>query len=128
MIHISARNSVCNDKLFTLLYLEIFCISDHLTSSLLGHTCKLRIEVRQKTALKSILGRDPLTSSLVYKSFRTLSQNQCCGSGSESRRAKMTQKKKKKKKNSCFEVLDVFLWTKGFSCRLYILYEGLGIS
>jgi hypothetical protein len=60
--------------------------------------------------------------------------DQVSGSGSGSRRAKMTHKNRKNSKklrNFMFGVLDVFLRAKGFSCSLDVhcpLHGGLGIA
>jgi hypothetical protein len=51
--------------------------------------------------------------------------NQVSGSGSGSRRAKMTPKLEKVKK---FPVLKCWMFSfEGFSCSLNVLYEGIGI-
>jgi hypothetical protein len=64
--------------------------------------------------------QDPHGSAIIW----------AVGSGSGSRREKMTQKKiEKRTEFSSFEVLDVHFWgLKGFSCSLGVLYGGLGIS
>ncbi len=48
------------------------------------------------------------------------------GSGSGSRREKMTHKSRKKFNSSCFEVLDGLLRAEGFFCNLDVLYGGIG--
>jgi hypothetical protein len=53
-----------------------------------------------------------------------------CGSGSGSRRAKMTHKNRKKSRILMFLSTTgcSLLRAEGFSCRLGVLYRGLGIS
>jgi hypothetical protein len=52
-----------------------------------------------------------------------------CGSGSGSRRAKMTHKKRKKVRNFIFSIAGCFLLRfEGFFCSIGVLYRGLGIS
>ncbi len=96
-----------------------------LSGKSLSHSQILKI---QKCLLNiRVSDPDPHGSALIWVAGSGSAFN--CGSGSGSRRAKMTHKNRKKSR--IFMILSTgcsLLRAEGFSCSLGVLYGGLGIS